>query len=290
MFAGFNLTIDIESFNNMIMSDGNSFASYKILGEEILKDQKAKCTDKLEEYVKNGIVDGTKLESDWFPEIKADIFISHSHDDKDLTSALAGWLYKKFGIKCFIDSHVWGYVDNLLEMINQEYSEKRPDSSGGYVYSHKKCNIAASHVNMMLCMALQKMIDKTEAVFVINTESSIRRYEDIYETATFSPWIYSELVCTQIVRNKELSEYRKRKEIISFNENYIEINNSYQAAYKVSLDHLEHINTLKLSGWAQKWSDVNNKKGRYSLDELYKITHPDKVKELINVHNSIILG
>lgn len=289
MFAGFNLTIDLNSFKNMAEIGSLDFDFYKRYGELILKDQKDQCSAQLKKYIKDGIIDGTNLEKDWFPQIKADIFISHSHKDKALANALAGWLYTKFKLNCFIDSNAWGYVDELLEMINEEYSEKRKDSSGGYIYNYKKCNIAASHVNMMLCMALQKMIDKTEVTFVLNTENSIKKYADVYDTSTFSPWIYSEIICTQIVRNKELSEYRKGKGIVHFNESY-EVNGAYQAAYEVSLDHLKDINTFKLSEWANKWSNVKDKSNRYSLDELYKITHPEKVKSLIEAHNQIMLG
>lgn len=290
MFAGFNLTLDRYNFENMISTEIYSFEQFKAIGRTYISQRKSKCEENLKNYVLNGVTDGTKLADDWFPQIDADIFISHSHKDEDLALALAGWLYNKFELKCFIDSCVWGYIDDLLEMINKEYSERRPDKEGGYVYNHKKCNIAASHVNMMLCMALQKMIDKTEAVFVVNTENSIMKYGDVYETATFSPWIYSEIVCTQIVRNKELSKYRSQKIIKYAMDSTTEINSMYQSAYNISLDHLKDIKTTDLINWEQRWRTVNNKSDRYGLDELYKITYPDKVKKMIEFHNRIALG
>lgn len=280
MFAGFNLTIDLDSFKEMIKRDKYDFYFYKLYGEAVLGKQKAKCNDELKQYVTNGTVDGTKLEEDWFPQIKADVFISHSHKDTDLASALAGWLNDKFGITCFIDSHVWGYINDLFKMINKD---------SWYLTNNEEYLAAASHVNMMLCIALQKMIDKAEAVIVINTENSIKKYEDIYDKSTYSPWIYSEIVCTQIVRNKELSEYRKGSKVYfsEATESQKHINESYQAAYKVSLDHLKDINTSNLTEWALNWSKVSNRQNRYSLDELYKITHPQKVKQLIAMHNII---
>lgn len=289
MFAGFNLPIDRNGFEKLIRNDMMSFEEYRLQGEMQLKLDKLNCKVALEEYVINGVSDGTKIESDWFPQLNADVFISHSHKDEDLVMALAGWLNKKFKLTCFIDSCVWGYANDLLENINSKYSNKRDDGNGGVLYNHTKCNIAASHVHMMLCMALQKMIDKTEAVIVVNTENSIKKYEDVYDKSTFSPWIYAEIVCTQTVRNRELSEYRKGEKLMHFSE-HAEINNSYQAAYKVSLDHLKDIDTNELDEWLHNWCNVSNKKSRYSLDELYKITHPEKVKALINVHNSVLLG
>lgn len=286
MFAGFNLPIDRKSFDYLIRKDELSFEEYQDIGEKQIDLHKTKCKDNLKNYILNGVSDGTKIESDWFPQINANIFISHSHKDKDLVMALAGWLSKVFNITCFIDSCVWGYVDDLLEMINSEFSNKRNDENGGLLYSHEKCNIASSHVNVMLCMALQKTVDKTEAVFVVNTKNSIDKYEDVYDTATFSPWIYSEIVCTQIVRNKELSKYRPKEIIKYFTESYTEVNSAYQSAYKVSLDHLVSIDTMNLEHWQVKWGNIVDKNTRFALDELYKIVCPNKMGGLINLQES----
>lgn len=88
------------------------------------------------------------MKEDWFPNIEADVFISHSHQDKKIVLALAGWIYEKFKVKCFIDSCVWGYINDLLEKLNDKCSDKREDEKdGGMIYTHSKCNIVASHVN-----------------------------------------------------------------------------------------------------------------------------------------------
>ena len=122
--------------------------------------------------------------------MEADVFISHSHADEKLAKGLAGWLHSCFGLTCFIDSCVWGYADDLLEMINDEYSDKKNKPSGGCIYDHKKCNTASKHVNTMLTIALYKMIDKSEITILLNTNSSIKKYKDIYQQTTYSPWIY----------------------------------------------------------------------------------------------------
>ena len=33
------------------------------------------------------------MQNDWFSQVSADIFISHSHNDKDVANTFAGWLY-----------------------------------------------------------------------------------------------------------------------------------------------------------------------------------------------------
>lgn len=279
MFAGFNLKLGMNDFKQMIGNDYATFNMYKELGESHLKDKAIQYQKKIKDYILEGTADGSKLEDDWFPKVEADVFISHSHYDHDLAVALAGWLNSKFRLRCFIDSCVWGYADDLLDIINAEFSDKRKDTDGGVLYNHKKCNTASKHVNIMLCMALQKMIDKVEAVFVINTPNSIDKYKDVYEESTFSPWIYSEIICTQIVRNKDLREYRKTYiEKKSFFESYNQVDNQYKAVYKLTLDHLENIGVDKLELWEENCK--KSPKSRYLLDELYKITYPKKMQKL----------
>ena len=142
------------------------------------------------------------MQNDIFPNIDANIFISHSRKDKDLANALAGWINKEFRLKVFIDSNVWGYSQELLEDINSVYSNKRENDNGGYTYNHQDCNNASQHVNMMLSVALQKMIDTVECVILLNTDNAISTFDEQNKkmNTTYSPWIYSEIVCTQIVR------------------------------------------------------------------------------------------
>lgn len=239
MFAGFNLEIDIDYFKKNISKNEILFEYYKKIGKTQLENKRVTVENDLSNYIlseNNGTIDATVLQEKWFPQIKADIFISHSHKDRELVIALAGWLYDKFRLHCFIDSCVWGYIDKLLRIINDKYSDKQ-NNDGGVVYNHEKCNKASAHVNMMLNIALQKMIDNTEAVLLINTPNSVQKYSQVYNTSTFSPWIYSEIICTEIVRKKNLSHYRKKKIEKKFNE-YYNYSDGFKGEYYVPLDHL----------------------------------------------------
>ena len=101
MYVGFNLEL-----SNEIITEAN-----KQKGSSIFTEMKDKVQYQLDSYISpDGSIDGTKMREDWFPQVEADVFISHSHKDEEKAIALAGWLHDKFGLKAFIDSCIWGYA------------------------------------------------------------------------------------------------------------------------------------------------------------------------------------
>lgn len=266
----------VTGYNFEINEDDNRFDEYIKKGEEQLAKYRVGVNKNLEEYVINGVADGTKIEKEWFPEMDADIFISHSHADENLAKGIAGWLYETFGLHCFIDSCVWGYSDHLLELINDKYSEKKEDTNGGWIYNHRKCNTASKHVSTMLNIALQRMIDKTEITIVLNTNNSISKYVDIYKNSTYSPWIYSEVLCTQIVKRKSIGDYRDSEELRHVNESARFDNEGFGAFYELKLEHLKTLDVDLLCKWKRKYE---KHKIEYPLDYLYELTYEEIKKE-----------
>lgn len=255
MFAAFNLITDEEDY---------LIKNYYDSGKKMYGNLKKTVQDQLDKYVgENGSLDGTKIQGDWFPEIKADIFISHSHKDEKLAISLAGLFYNWFGLNTFIDSCVWGYSNDLLKKLDDIYSLLPEDSSAKYDYD--KRNYSTSHVHMMLSTALTKMIDKTECVFVLNTPNSISTKDAL--TKTDSPWIYAETVSTELLRKKELREYRKSlkkalKETKAF------VDKTLNIKYDVNLSHLYALNDQDLVNWYKIFSkDTQNLES--PLDHLY---------------------
>lgn len=113
MYSGFNLKINAARDCG---PDSINFLdpSYIELGETHLGDAPGKVHEELKKLVLEGteIPDGVAIQNDWFPEIDADIFISHSHNDCKLANGIAGWMNEEFGLRCFIDSNVWGYTND----------------------------------------------------------------------------------------------------------------------------------------------------------------------------------
>jgi hypothetical protein len=251
MYRGFNVTI--KTYQDY----------YYRIGLELFKEIRNSTIKQLDRYVGlDGVIDGSALEEDWFGEIDTHIFISHSHTDEKLAIALAGYLYEKHKIECFVDSCVWGYSNDLLRKIDNRYC-KNTDSN---TYDYNTRNYSTSHVHMMLSSALNKMIGKCESLFLINTPNSIET-SDILER-TYSPWIYSEILTSKLIEKeipKRHLSYRLEK-----SEKMIKgveaLNESLKIKYKLDLDHLADLSEEEII----KWGQVSSLSPENALDVLYK--------------------
>lgn len=261
MFKGFNLEFSKNStFKSFLRL-------YKEHGEILYNNKKKEVRQSLDTYLGvDGYLDCTKLQEEWFPSVKSNVFISHSHNDEDLAIGLAGWLHKDFGLTTFIDSYVWGYCNDLLREIDNKYC-KFPDQE---TYDYSKRNYSTSHVHMMLSTALTKMIDKTECIIFINTDKSIINTKDAIKTKTQSPWIYAEILSTTLVKERmpERLKVKKSDNEIKHIDQFEMYNNILKVTYDVDLKHLVLLPDNKL----QKLIGYNSSNlPTDALDRLYEL-------------------
>ena len=250
MYKGFNLDL---TFNE------NEINKFYEIGLATFKLNKNKVSKTLKDLIlTNGNFDGAKMQKNWFPQIQADIFISHSHKDEKTAITLAGFLDLSFGIKTFIDSCIWGYSNDLLKLIDDQFCLQ----DDGY-YNYQKRNFSTSHVHMMLSTALSMMIDNTECLFFLNTPNSVTTSDAI--NSTLSPWIYSEITMSKLIRKKKLTNYRTEN-LRMFSEGAkIQLNESIE--YKLDIYHLTNIKKMDLTNWL---SAYNQQKTKYPIDTLYR--------------------
>jgi|LSQX01.2.fsa_nt_gb hypothetical protein len=72
----------------------------------------------------DSVISGSMVEDKYFPIKNTDVFLSHSHRDKDLAIKIANWLRATFDLNVFIDSYVWGHADGLIKEIVDIYGKK----------------------------------------------------------------------------------------------------------------------------------------------------------------------
>ena len=258
MYSGYKL--ELNEYNKQTYKFLYNQQLYDI-GLELYEDDRSQIEEDLGKFaLSQDTLDGDAIMSNWFPKIQADIFISHSHADEKYVISLAGFLYKKFGLKSFIDSCVWGYSVELLKEIDNLFcSTGRPGS-----YSYEKRNYSTSHVHMMLSISLMKMIDQTECLFFIDTPNSLNT-EELIE-ATNSPWIFAEIALSQSLRRKSKEAHRRRF-IKSIRESIESFSN---IAYRLNTFHLKEITEDIFEQWCEKYDGT-----KHGLDVLYNILPPE---------------
>ncbi|TWH63853.1 hypothetical protein LX59_03017 [Azomonas agilis] len=204
MYEGISLKgLSSDSFNDLVVDEtevteykNKKAISFKSLEEFYLDNadyDESNTTNTSEVFSADLIINSL------FPSVKnAEVFISHSHADKDLAIKLAFYLNRKFNLNVFIDSCVWAHSsDLLLAVVRKHCPSKKDEKTFDYEQSMK----AAAHVNMMLNAALHKMIDTAELFLFIDTDNSVGLRNVINnEEKTFSPWIFSELFVSSIIQ------------------------------------------------------------------------------------------
>ncbi|KAF1079902.1 MAG: hypothetical protein GQF41_3800 [Candidatus Rifleibacterium amylolyticum] len=254
MFSRFKLTL------------GNDFGSYYDVGLRLYNQTSTMIKQSLETFlIKEDRLDGSRLQQHWFPQVDADIFLSHSHADKDLAISLAGWLKQKFDLNLFVDSCVWGYADDLLKQIDDKYCV----IPGSETYCYQKRNGSTSHVHMMLIAALTKLIDQTECVCFLNTPNSISSENAV--TKTKSPWLYSEIAISEVIRYKAPIEHRDKS--VAKLAKILE-SEGYRAGlnieYDVNLQEMKEIGKETLFNWHRRFMTAKKKHPLDCLYEIYK--------------------
>lgn len=262
MYRGFQL-VNIPLVFSSSRKDGNSLHEImkKKEWKEFIQSNKNKVEEAIDDcFLEEGYIDGSRMQENWFPQVKADIFISHSHEDKELAQELSKWMYMAFGLKAFIDSDVWGYAPVLEGKLLRAYccfSQEEEEQLKKFV---------SAHVHMMLSIALNQMIDNTECLFFLNTPNSISINAPIDGT-TPSPWIYSEVAMSRLIR-KRLPKRYKRK-IVSLNEAQ-KLFSAQSIRYTLPMDHLTELSIYNLRRWKEKY-DKHLCRSYTALDYLYEL-------------------
>ena len=234
-------------------------------GDVIYKRNKDSVKKSLESFLNNGIIDGSKLSAHWFPTIKADVFISHSHKDKEASITCASWLKDNFNIDSFIDSCVWGHADDLLKIIDENHCRN------GGSYSYQKRNRSTSHVHMMLANALSEMIEACECVVFINSPNSITSKEAVERTQ--SPWLFYELGTMRIIRRRTPAR-RTQPLLENFSEGSIRKAAELKIEYAVALGELTPLTGALLDAWKAQ-NKERRQSSEHPLDVLYDRIAPE---------------
>ncbi len=214
------------------------------------EDVKKQLLEKLQElYRKDTVISAEDIANDWFPTLNYNIFISHSHKDKELAQKLAAWLENTFQLKAFIDSDVWG---NRVDLIN---ALVKPSS-----YYCEHCPDVITKVDTILKIALTKMMDKTECFFFLNTNNSLPRPNE-----TDSAWIYYEIETVNKIRCKKPFRQIQSQRFQTVQQFVLYLAKLPRITFPVSLNYPK-LGKTELDKWARTKIQKRN-----ALDTLYNM-------------------
>ncbi|GAA8789243.1 hypothetical protein VN0559_14230 [Helicobacter pylori] len=154
---------------------------------------------KIDKLIKNAqdsnddiILNHNKIKKAFFspfkPQLKsAQVFLSHSHVDKNKALKVKNYLESRTKHKVFVDSLFWDYKDNVLnELAKYDDTSKIKDA-----------------FTLILRESLQDMIEKCPYFVFLQSNNSVSN-QGLSRT-TYSAWIYEELKIAHSIRESRLT-------------------------------------------------------------------------------------
>ncbi len=158
------------------------------------------------------------------PQLKnAQVFLSHSHADKNEALKVKGYLEEDLDAECvFIDSLFWDYKDDVLNKL-AEYAE----------YDDNDISVIKDAFTLILRESLQDMIEKCPYFVFLKSKNSVSLNQDLLGI-THSAWIYEELrIANTFIADTALQESRIKAMCVSY-----DVTNLLRRFKPISLDGL----------------------------------------------------
>ena len=242
MYKGYRFSMATELLSHYAYR----LEEYKQIG----KNQKDAAQKVIQEKILSGkwVIDGAGTESEWFPQLKKHVFISHSHKDEEAALLIAGLLKNGFGIDAFVDSAAWGCYRDLAD--------------GLYASALRGCQCisepqktmlkssATEHAHCMLSKSLIQMMDRCECLIFLDTSASVGlRNITADRCSTFSPWIYTEIEASRVLRRYKYPRCIQKVATESFRSFAMDETPRVQVVYPLNLEHLEKLSPQMFLQW-----------------------------------------
>ncbi|GAA7909593.1 toll/interleukin-1 receptor domain-containing protein [Helicobacter pylori] len=176
------------------------------------------ATKKIYELIKNAkhsndgiVLNHNKIKEAFFspfkPQLKnAQVFLSHSHADKNKALKVKGYLEEYRDAECvFIDSLFWDYKDDVLSKL-AKYAEYDDNDISRIEYAF----------TLILRESLEDMIKKCPYFVFLQSKNSVSLNQGLSQI-TYSAWIYEELrIANTFIADTALQESRIKAMCISY--------------------------------------------------------------------------
>ncbi|GAA8145393.1 toll/interleukin-1 receptor domain-containing protein [Helicobacter pylori] len=187
------------------------------------------ATKKIYELIKDAkhsnddiILNHNKIKEAFFSPFKlqlknAQVFLSHSHADKNKALKVKNYLESETNHRVFIDSLFWDYKDNVLnELAKYDDTSKIEDA-----------------FTLILRESLQDMIKKCPYFVFLQSNNSVSN-QGLSRT-TYSAWIYEELKIAHSIRESRLTPMMESMQV------FHDISPFLESLETITLKELSHI-------------------------------------------------
>ncbi len=180
--------VNLDSSENQSML--KPIARYSFHNQVHQVHQGNEATEKIHELINNApysndniVLKRNEIKEAFFspfkPQLKnAQVFLSHSHADKDKALEVKNYLENQTNGKVFIDSLFWDYKDDVLNELTK--------------YDDNDISKIKDAFTLILRESLQDMIEKCPYFVFLQSKNSVSLNQDLLGI-TYSAWIYEEL-------------------------------------------------------------------------------------------------
>ncbi len=156
------------------------------------------------------------------PQLKdAQVFLSHSHADRNKALEVKNYLESETDHRVFIDSLFWDYKNNILKILKEM----------------KKHHINVSKIEdaftLILRESLQDMIEKCPYFVFLQSNNSVSNQG--LSCITYSAWIYEELKIAHSIRESRLTPMMESMQV------FHNISPFLESLETITLKELSHI-------------------------------------------------
>ncbi|WP_219028545.1 toll/interleukin-1 receptor domain-containing protein [Helicobacter pylori] len=153
------------------------------------------------------------------PQLKdAQVFLSHSHADKNKALEVKNYLESETDHRVFIDSLFWDYKNNILKEMKKH---------------HINVSKIEDAFTLILRESLQGMIEKCPYFVFLQSNNSVSN-QGLSRT-TYSAWIYEELKIAHSIRESRLTPMMESMQV------FHDISPFLESLETITLKELSHI-------------------------------------------------
>ncbi|GAA9861579.1 toll/interleukin-1 receptor domain-containing protein [Helicobacter pylori] len=185
----FKVDLDSEENQNILKPSARPFKAHQVDGVakkiyKLIKDANHSNDDI--------ILNHNKIKEAFFspfkPQLKStQVFLSHSHADKNKALKVKNYLESRTKHKVFVDSLFWDYKDNVLNKLAKYNNTSKIKDA----------------FTLILRESLQDMIEKCPYFVFLQSNNSVSNQG--LSCTTYSAWIYEELKIAHSIRESRLT-------------------------------------------------------------------------------------